>query len=175
MTSVRTPRSVIAAGALLEKFAAIDSVVAANEAARRDEISRVNARFDAQVFDILPQRAALVAALEAWWREGGQALTDGKRKSLVLGGCEIGSRKAPDTLALQGSEAEAVAALSKARWAKELVRVKVTIDRAAVLKSIDGAHAGELAAMGFGRIVGVDAVFIKRVEQGGTLGLAMAA
>lgn len=170
MAAVRAPKSVKAATVLLERFAELDSEIAAIDAQRRLELAEANAEADRLIAPFLPERDAIVAKLQAWWAEAGPGLTDGKRKSIALGGCEIGSRTSPATLGIDGDEKAIAAKLVKMRWARELVRVAVGIDRAAVLKSIGGAHAQDLADLGFSKVEGAETVFVKRVRQDGTLG-----
>lgn len=170
MAAVRKPRTLKAATVLLERLAVVEGDIAAIEAERRAELAAVHAEADARIEPFLPERDDLVAKLSAWWSESGHLLTEGKRKSMTIGGCEIGSRKQPDKLGIAGDVAELAKALMKKAWAKQLVTVTVGVDRAAVLKSIDGAHADELKALGFSLVEGEDAVFVRRVAQAGTIG-----
>jgi phage host-nuclease inhibitor protein Gam len=170
MVAVRAPRSVNAATKLLERFAELDGEIAKVEEARRAELAQVNAEADAMIAPFLPERDAIVARLQAWWLEAGPALTGGKRKSMTLGGCEIGSRKSRAMLGIAGDVAKVTERLAKQPWANEMVITTISIDRAAVLKSIDGAHAKDLAKLGFSRVEGSETVFVKRVQQGGTIG-----
>ncbi|HMO74559.1 MAG TPA: host-nuclease inhibitor Gam family protein [Sphingopyxis sp.] len=169
MAAARAPRSLKSATVLLERFADVDGRITVIEAARRAELVEVNARFDAQAAALVAERDDLSAKLKAWWLCKGHELTLGKRKSLAIGGCEIGSRLSPATLQVAGDADKIALALQKKSWAGELVRTTVSIERAAVLKSIDGAHAKELAKLGFSRIDGVEMAFVKRVAQAGTL------
>ena len=169
MAAVRAPRSVKAAQLLLERFAVVDGDIAAIEARRRAALVRINAAFDRRAADLVREHVDLADKLKAWWPGAAAELTGGTRKSVTLGGCEIGSRSAPATLGVAG-DAEAIALqLQKKSWAGELVRTTVSIDRAAVLKSIDGAHAKDLARLGFSRVPGAETVFVKRVVQAGTV------
>lgn len=168
----RAPRSIKGATAMLERFADIDGQVAAIEEARRAELAKVNATYDELAAPLLPQLADMKAKLTSWWQAGGSALTDGKRKSIALGGCEIGSRSSPASLAVDGDESAIARALFKMRWARELVRVSFGLERAAIMKSLDGAHAEDFAELGLSRRDGDETVFVKRVQQGGTQGAA---
>lgn len=170
MAAVRAPRSVNAATKLLERFAELDGEIAQVEEARRAELAQVNAEADALIAPFLPERDAIVAKLQAWWLEAGPGLTGGKRKSMTLGGCEIGSRTSRAVLGIAGDLAKVTERLAKQPWAREMVITTVSIDRAAVLKSIDGAHAKDLAKLGFSRVDGTETAFVKRVQQGGTIG-----
>lgn len=170
MATVRAPKTVAAATKLLARFAELDAEIAAIEEQRKIEIGEANAEADRLIAPFLPERDAILAKLETWWIDAGPGLTDGKRKSIALGGCEIGSRSSPARLGLAGDEAVIAKALAKNRWAREMIRVTVSIDRAAILKSIDGAHAKDLADLGFSKVDGAETVFVKRVRQDGTIG-----
>lgn len=174
MVAHRTPRTLKAATSMLERFAGVDGQIASIEEARRAELAKVNAAYDELAAPLLTEHVDLKAKLTSWWQNAGASLTQGKRKSMAIGGCEIGSRSSAATLGIEGDEKKITAALASKPWAQELVRTTTSIDRAAVLKSIDGAHAKDLARLGFSKIDGTDTPFVKRVQQGGTQGAAAA-
>ncbi|MEO7335775.1 MAG: hypothetical protein ABIV63_04255, partial [Caldimonas sp.] len=64
---------------------------------------------------------------------------------------------------------DVVAVLSGLRWAKPLLRIKTTLDRAATMRSLDGKNAVTLAELGIARREGDETFFIERVQQSGTL------
>lgn len=174
MAAHRTPRTLKAATLLLERFAALDGQRAAIEEARRAELATVNAAYDDRAAPLLPELEDLKAKLTTWWQGAGAGLTKGKRKSIELGGCEIGSRSSPASLGIAGDVDVATIRLAGKPWAAELIRRTVSIDRVAVLKSIDGAHAKDLAKLGFSRAAGIETVFVRRVVQSGTMAAAAA-
>jgi phage host-nuclease inhibitor protein Gam len=169
MTQLRTPRSTTAATELLERYAVLDGQIAAIEANRRESIAAVNARADTAANDLMAQRDAIASKVQPWWQANAAELTEGKRKSIELGGCIIGSRSGRASLTLAGAEQDVVDVLSGLRWAKPLLRVKVSLDRAATMRSLDGKHAVTLAELGIARKEGDETFFIERVQQGGTL------
>ena len=169
MKPFRPIRSVKQATLLLERFAEVDGHLAGIDEARRAELAKVNALFDDLAAAPLEERQALSSALAAWWPGAGPALTGGKRKSIELGGCEIGSRSSAATLAVDGNEPAIAKTLGGKRWAREMVRVTVSLDRAAVLKSLDGVHGKDLAELGLRKVAGPETVFVRRVRQLGTL------
>lgn len=172
MADVRAPKTVKAATKLLEQFADVDGQIAAIEEARRVKLSLVNVACDDLAAPLITKRDKLLEKLVAWWPDAGPGLTGGARKSIALGGCEIGSRSSPATLGIAGDVAKVTAALANKPWSSEMVTRTVSIARAAVLKSIDGAHAKDLAKLGFSKVDGAETVFVKRVQQGGTVGAA---
>jgi hypothetical protein len=169
MTPIRAPRSLAAATVLAERFAAIEGAIGTIDAMRAELIARANADADKAVESLITERDALRDKLGAWWPTAAAALTKGKRKSIELGGCIIGSRSQRVSLNIAGDEAQIVAVLEKRKWAEPLLRKTTAIDRAAVLKSIDGVYAKQLAAMGFSKKEPGDLFVLERAEQGGTL------
>lgn len=170
MTPVRQPRSIEAATALCERFTELDGQIATIEAERRDGIAAINARADQAANDLIAQRDLIAAKIEPWWNGAEAQLTKGKRKSIELGGCMLGTREGRSVLQVAGAEDDVVAALKGLRWAKPFVRVKTTLDRMAVLKGIDGKHSAALAKLGVTRKAGEAVFFIQRTEQQGTRG-----
>lgn len=165
---IRAPRSTKAAQELAERFAEIDGLIAVIEERRNAEIAAANKQADEDQLGLIRARDAITAKLEAWWPGAAEALTKGERKSIELGGCMIGTVSQRDSLGVDGDEKAIVAALEKHDWAEPLLKVKTTLDKVAILKSIDGAYKVQLRKLGLSRKEGVDAFFIKRTEQGGT-------
>lgn len=164
-----TPRSIPAATRLLERYAELDGQLATVEGWRAQAIAQANASADTEAAPLLKELAGIRAAIEPWWSANAAALTDGKRKSIELGGCMIGSRTSRPTLTIAGDEKDVVAVLNGLRWAKPLLRVKVTLDRAAILKSLDGSRSAALAELGIGRSEPEEQFYVERAEQAGTL------
>ena len=174
MSAIRTPRTLKAATALLERFAEIDGQVAAIEADRNAAIAVANAAADALANPLLTDLEAIHEKLEPWWNDAAAELTKGKRKSIELGGCMIGSRAGRESLQVEGDEKAIVASLEKREWARPLLSVVVKLDRKAILKSIDGVYKKQLSALGLSRKPGAETFFVARTEQGGTLAEAAA-
>lgn len=172
MTAIRAPRSQASAVQLLERYAELDAEVVKLEAERTAAIAHVNARYDAAGAEALAERGAIADKLQAWWFKAGKGLTGGKRKSIALGGCEIGSRAGRFSLGVEGSEEAVIAALQKREWAADLLRTRVSLDRKAVLEALDGKFARQLGKLGLLRTGGEEAFFIRRTGQDGTLGSA---
>ena len=164
-----TPRSLQAATRMLERYAELDGELATVEACRSESMAAINATADAQAAPLLKEIGGIAAALEQWWQKSSAELTDGKRKSIELGGCMIGTRSSRPSLTIAGEEKDVVALLSGLRWAKPLLRVKVSLDKATLLKALDGKHSVVLAEMGIGRSDASETFFVERAEQAGTL------
>lgn len=166
---IHEPRSTDQARELAERFARIDLQIQLIEATRNEAIGAANARADAEGAPLMAERDVIVAKLRPWWTKNGVKLTEGERKSIELGGCEIGSRAGRDSLAIDGDEKAIVKTLEKHDWARPLLKVKTTLDKVAILKSIDGVYKTQLKRLGLSRKEGEETFFVKRTEQGGTL------
>jgi len=167
MISHRKPRSTAAATALLERFAVLQGDIELIEAERGQAIAEANAEADKVAAPLLTERDRLYELLAAWWPGVAEQLTEGKRKSIELGGCLIGSRQGKDSLAVAGDEEKIVSALQRKDWAEDLLKTKVSLDKVAVLKSLDGVYAKPLAKLGLSRKAGEETVFVERAEQKG--------
>jgi hypothetical protein len=166
----RQPRSTAAATRQLERYAKLEAQLAAFENARANNIAVVNAVADEAIAPIAAERDRLKASLEGWFDEAGRALLPKGRKSMELGGCMVGSRASRSSLTIAGDEHDVVAVLQGLRWAKPLLRVKTTLNRSAVLSSLDGKHQVALAELGIGRSEAQETFFVERAEQAGTIG-----
>lgn len=166
----RVPRSDAAATAMLERFAELQDAIGAAEGERNAAIAAANARIDPIVAPLVQERDDIAAKLEPWWLAGGVKLLDGKRKSLVLGGCEIGTALSRPSLVIAGEEADVIDMLTTFRWAKPFLRTKVSIDKTGVLKAIDGPRKAVFAELGLSRREPEDLFYVKRAEQEGTVG-----
>lgn len=170
MVSIRAPKTVPAATRLCERFVELDGAIAEIEERRRAKLAAVNAEADCEAQELVSEHDQVQAKLADWWSGAAAALTEGKRKSVELGGAVIGSRTGVDTLSIAGDEKAVIAALEAKRWAKPLLIVSTTLNRRAILDSLDGGHKADLAELGLSRKPGVDAFTLKRVVQGGTIG-----
>ena len=139
---IRQPRTTEQAQALLEEYASLDGQVAEIEENRRACIADVNKRCDTAVHDLVVRRNEIVDKLEPWWAKASEGLTSGKRKSIELGGCVIGSRAGSASLAYDGPGTETLVALKllKRKWAKGLYRVTVSLNKPAILAALSGPH-----------------------------------
>ena len=92
MGAIRKPQSQAAAQRLLELYAELDGRIAGMEEARDAAIAKANAVVDKDMAPLIAERDKIAEKLEPWWDEAADELTKGKRKSIELGGCEIGTR-----------------------------------------------------------------------------------
>ena len=164
---IRRPRSVAAATRLAEELALLEGQLAEIEANRAACIADVNARCDTAACDLIERRGRIAEVLEPWWAEAADELTEGKRKSIELGGCMIGTRAGKSSLAVPDDAKAAIGELLGTRWGTALVRVTRSLDKRAILKALDGRNGEKLAALGFATEPGAETFFVERVSQEG--------
>ena len=166
----RAPRTVEQATDLLERVSRLDSEAATIAGNRDAAIAATNAVADALLLPVLEERTATAAVLEAWWSKDGKTLLTGKRKTVELGGCMIGTKAASTSLTFTADDFEAaVKALQAQRWAKPYVSTKVSVDKAATKKALEGMHGEHLRSLGFGTSGGADVLVLATVAQAGTV------
>lgn len=165
----KPPATIKAATALLEQYASLDAQIAGIEANRQDSIADVNARCDTAATNLIKRRSEIEEQLRPWWDANAAELTQGKRKSIELGGCMIGSRTGRASLEVKGDVAEIAGKLRRRKWAERLIRVTVSLDRSAIMRALDGGCRRQLQALGLRRKDGEEAFYIERTQQGGTL------
>lgn len=133
----RAPQTKDQAVALLERVAVYSAEVAAIEARRANLLARVNGAADAMLVPIAAQIKDAVKQLKPWWAANFDELTEGKRKSIALGGCQVGYRIGNPTVKFaNGDDDDAVAALQVAELADRLVRTKPSLDKPAILTAL---------------------------------------
>ena len=167
---VRQPRSTEAATALCDRYATQAGHADAIGTIRNDAIAAANATADKELVPIREEMAGIEAALQPWWAKNGEKLTVGKRKSIELGGCTIGTRVGAASLEYTGNHEDPVEALQGKAWAKPFVVVRFSIDKAAIRKELTGKHGEKLKGLGFREKAGAESFVLKRAEQDGTIG-----
>lgn len=167
---IHQPRTLEQAAALAERYADISFKIGAIEAVRSSAIAKANAAADEELAPLLEQRDAIAGKIAPWWAKAADTLTDGKRKSIELGGCMIGTRTGKASLLIAGEEKDVIDLLKSLRWAKPFLRVRRTLDKVALLKATDGPRSQALAEIGIEKADGEELFFIDAVQQGGALG-----
>ncbi len=135
----RAPQSIEAATALLARYAEASLTIAALEAARGAEIAAIASRCDLAVAPLAGELKEIVKQLKPWWAASFDALTNGgKRKSIELGGCQIGYRVTPPKVEhTHGKDDAAVEVLRPTAWFAKVVRISYALDKPAILKALD--------------------------------------
>lgn len=166
---IDTPATIEEATALADRFARLVTELETINTNRDSAIAATHAVADTLATPILDEQTAITNALRAWWPSVANELTGGKRKSVELGGCMIGTTAGRTSLAMRLPEEKLLAKLQAVRWAKPLIRVKASIDKVAVRKALEGKRAAELKQFGFRLAPGTETFFIERVAQDGTI------
>lgn len=171
MEPVHQPRSTEQATTLCERFAQRQAEIGAIQAKRDKDIAAINADADRALTDLIAERDLIGEKLQPWWAKSGHQLLQGKRKSVELGGCVLGTAKAKLKLGVPADLDAAVAKLQAERWGKKFLITTVSADRKAILKGVEDKTRGPvLKALGFAIDGGEDVFFVKRAEQEGTRG-----
>lgn len=169
-TKLRVNAPVEQATALLERYAGLATELALADVARNDAITAANTAADRITVPIVDEMTAIREQLEPWWRRNGADLLPAKRKSMELGGCVIGSKAGSTSVTFAlGNDEIAATTLQAARWSKSYVRIKPSVDKAAVKSALAGKDGDKLRALGFGLSTPVETFILDRAEQGGTV------
>jgi hypothetical protein len=163
-------KSVDAARASLERFAELGAAIAYAEAKRQKIVARADAAIDAIVAPLKAEQAEIAAAVEPWWTGAAADLTKGKRKSIDLGGCAIGTRTEREFVAFTGGDDKAaLAAVLATDFKAKVTEVRRVLDKGAIADLLKGKSAVgvSLKALGFAMAGGGETFFIKRVDNPG--------
>ncbi len=169
----RQPRNAEQATALCGRYSHLAGELALVEATRTASIAAANKSADAEALPILDEMSVLAAKLEPWWATAGAGLVKKDQKSIELGGCMIGTKIAPASLAFPGTDKAALAKLLPEKWAKPYIRVTLGVNKVATLAALDGdKHANQLKALGFSKSEPGDTFFVKAAAQQGAVSAA---
>lgn len=165
----RAPQSTEQAMVLLDRFATLDSELALAEANRQEALAATNAVADSIAIPLIAELKDIAKQLKPWWAASYDELTQGKRKSIELGGCMIGYRISPPKVTYSGgTDAEAVTAVAASAYAEQIIRNTLSLDKPAILKLLEGDDSAALAELGFASKQS-EVFFVERVAQAGTL------
>lgn len=165
----RAPQSTEQAMVLLDRFATLDSELALAEANRQEALADTNAVADSIAIPLIAELKDIAKQLKPWWAASYDELTQGKRKSIELGGCMVGYRISPPKVTYAGgTDDEAVAALAGSGFVEQIVRTRRSLDKPALLKLLEGDDAAALIELGFAATQ-TEVFFVERVAQSGTL------
>ena len=116
--------------------ASIDGTTARTDAA----IAQLKTERDAIIAPQEAEMKTIAAQLQPWWEANRDELA-GDRRSIELGGCQIGHRLTPPSLGFPKPEQVAVTLLRDAGWVG-LLRVKMELDKPAVMTAIRLLESG---------------------------------
>lgn len=148
---IEAPKDLAAATRLLERIARLDARIVARHGARVATIAQINASADKLLVPALAQRERLVELLKPWWGSDEAKAARKSAKSMVLGGCKIGTRESAAALTYGGdAEDFGLSQLQAEKWAKPLITVSYSVDKTKTREALSGKRGEALKAMGFG-------------------------
>lgn len=134
----RAPQTKQQAIELLDRYAAASAKVLSIEADRGGELAKINSAADALLVPLVAELKDIAKQLKPWWAANIEELTGGKRKSIELGGCQLGYRMSPPKVAFAGgTDTDAALLLQAEGFGQRLVRVTPTPDKPALLKLLE--------------------------------------
>lgn len=168
MTKIRVPKSLEQATELLKRVALVDQDIAIVEAIRQSTVSIANTTADEALVPKLAERAALEAALAPWWTSAAPGLTEGKRKSIELGGCKVGTRLATEKVEFAGGDDKAaLAAVTGSALRAAVTDIRRVLNKKAIAAKLKGKTKARdaLLALGFSLAGGEDVFFVTRADS----------
>jgi phage host-nuclease inhibitor protein Gam len=132
------PATIEEAVAALAEYRDTMDAIARTRADAAEAIGKIEASRDTFVAPLEERAKALFIELRHWWAVAGEAMTEGKRRSIDLAGCKIGIRTSTPRLVLPKgmNEKAAIAWLKTLREkaGERFLRLKEALDKPAVLK-----------------------------------------
>lgn len=168
--AIKAPQTTEEASALAERFAVVDAELQTRAAEAQASIAATKAVAEAVMLPLLAELKTIEKQLKPWWAVRHEELTEGKRRSIELGGCAIGYRlSTPKVVFSDGTDDDAAATLRSAEM-EEFLRITIAPDKPAILKALstDGEPgerhdlAARLIGLGFSSKQ-VDTFFIEPI------------
>ena len=167
------PQSIPAGIVMLARYAelgaGLDGIVRGADRSKAE----IDAHRDELASPLMAEMKAIQKALKPFWEARKGEITGGKRKSVVLGGCEIGTRQGNPTLAFpKDKEDELLDQLRDILGFEWAVREKPELDKVNIIAALrmeggdpeDEADATALAGLGF-EVKQTETFFIDRVTS----------
>jgi phage host-nuclease inhibitor protein Gam len=117
------------------RWATVQAQIETLQAQTGEEITAIKTRLGEALAPLEAELKAILLAAKPWWEANSEQLTDGKKKSALLAGCQIGIRLSPPALAFPKPAEHAVNLIEGQGW-KALLRVTVEMDKPAILKAL---------------------------------------
>lgn len=117
------------------RWATVQAQIETLQAQAGEEITAIKTRLGEALAPLEAELKAILLAAKPWWEANGEQLTDGKKKSALLAGCQIGIRLSPPALAFPKPAEHAVNLIEGQGW-KALLRVTTELDKVAILKAL---------------------------------------
>jgi phage host-nuclease inhibitor protein Gam len=135
--AVDAPQTLDEAISLLDRTSALMAGLSSLEADREASLAAIAAAHDAVAGPVEQELKSLFIRLKPWWEVARDQLTDGKRKSVELGGCVIGTRTANPSLKLpKGKSADEVIEMLMNFGLAQFCNVKTTLNKAAIIMAL---------------------------------------
>jgi phage host-nuclease inhibitor protein Gam len=135
--ALAAPSNIEEATALLGRYAEISAHIEEMKASANLSITAIQAERDAFIKPLEEQLKTLFTQARAWWAVAGETLTEGKRKSTEIAGCEIGVRMSNPALKLpKGVTAPALIPLLRPGCGDAFIRTKEELNRAAMITAL---------------------------------------
>lgn len=133
---VEAPQTLDAAIALISEYRDLGDTVGQLNVDASSAIAQIEAARDAMAKPLEIRAANLFLQLRAWWAVAAPELTQGKRKSVPLAGCNIGERTSPPALKLRKIKMAELIEKLLARKMTGFLRITHKLDKPAAIKAI---------------------------------------
>lgn len=117
------------------RWATVQAQIETLQAQAGEEITAIKTRLGEALAPLEAELKAILLAAKPWWQANSEQLTDGKKKSALLAGCQIGIRLSPPALAFPKPAEHAVNLIEGQGW-KAMLRVTTELDKVAILKAL---------------------------------------
>lgn len=136
---IEAPQTLEAAIALIAEYRDLNDTVEQLNADASSAIAQIEAARDAMAKPLEVRASNLFLQLRAWWAVAAPELTQGKRKSVPLAGCNIGERTSPPALKLR--KIKMADLIEKLLAGKKLPLLRIThkLDKPTAIKAIQAA------------------------------------
>jgi phage host-nuclease inhibitor protein Gam len=137
--AIDAPQSLAEAIDLLEDYAALSFERDRLATDRNAAIAAIHAAHDAAAAPLEQHLKASFNRLKPWWEVARDALTDGKRKSVELGGCLIGTKIDNPSLSLpKGKSSELLISEMISTGETAFIVSRLSLDRSDIIKWLRG-------------------------------------
>jgi phage host-nuclease inhibitor protein Gam len=143
LAAVDAPQTLSEALGLLGAYSRLEAMISQAAAEREAGIAKLNDEYTAFAAPLMSELADITRQVKTWYEANRSSLTLDKRKSIDLGGCQIGHRTGNPKLKLPKgmNEVGAIAWLKSianddAKWPLSLIRVSEALDKAAMIKAL---------------------------------------
>jgi len=149
---IEAPQTLDAAIALIAEYRDLGDTVEQLNAEASASIAKIEAVRDAAAKPLEVRAAHIFEQLRAWWAVAAPELTQHKRKSIALAGCNIGERTSPPALKLRKVKMADLITKLLAKGMTGFLRTTHKLDKPNAIKAIqlgdkDGLTLSDLGAV----------------------------